>query len=313
MTVSNAALGPGREFDVIREMLARWGDRAQGIGDDAAILSLPPGEQFVVSTDTSVDDVHFRRAWLSAEEIGYRATAAALSDLAAMAARPLGLLLALVVPDAWLGAVPSLADGVGAAAAATDARIIGGDLSRGAQLSLGVTVIGATRQPLLRSAARPGHLLYVTGALGGPGAALAAFVTGRAPAPEDRARFARPVPRTREAVWLAAHGACAAIDISDGLAADARHIAAASGVTLSIDLDRVPCVASVKPVDAVRSGEEYELLISAPPDADLTSFDAHFGCGLTAIGRVLEDDGRGVITTLGTRGVEITGGYDHFR
>ncbi|MFL5606761.1 MAG: AIR synthase related protein, partial [Gemmatimonadaceae bacterium] len=99
----NIPLGPGAEFDAIRDMLAQWGDRARGIGDDAATLDVPRGEMLVASTDASVEGVHFMRDWLSPGEIGGRAAAAALSDLAAMAARPLGLLLAFGVPDDWRG------------------------------------------------------------------------------------------------------------------------------------------------------------------------------------------------------------------
>ena len=98
------------------DLLGRWGDRARGVGDDAAILDVPPGEQLVVSTDSSIEDRHFRRAWLSPREIGYRATAAALSDLAAMGARPLGVIVAIAVPTDWRDSIGDLADGIGEAA-----------------------------------------------------------------------------------------------------------------------------------------------------------------------------------------------------
>src|SRR5712664_3042862 len=114
---ANIPLGHGAEFDAIREMLAQWGDHARGIGDDAAVLDVPAGEQLVTSTDASVEGVHFRRDWLLPAEIGERATAAALSDLAAMAATPLGLLLALGVPDDWREELARLAGGVGVVAA----------------------------------------------------------------------------------------------------------------------------------------------------------------------------------------------------
>src|SRR5690349_2458955 len=115
MTTESIELGPGREFDIIRELLARWGPRALGIGDDAAMLEVPAGEQLVVSADSSVEHIHFERAWLTPREIGYRATMAALSDLAAMAAAPLGVLLAIGLPKSWLDAVGELGDGVGEA------------------------------------------------------------------------------------------------------------------------------------------------------------------------------------------------------
>src|ERR1700730_3200886 len=123
----NIPLGPGAEFDAIREMLAQWGDRARGIGDDAAALDVPQGEMLIASTDASVEDVHFKRDWLSATEIGGRAAAAALSDLAAMGARPLGLLLALGVPDDWREKLVELAEGVGNLAAQHGCPIVGGN------------------------------------------------------------------------------------------------------------------------------------------------------------------------------------------
>ncbi|HRN54682.1 MAG TPA: AIR synthase related protein, partial [Gemmatimonadaceae bacterium] len=108
---AHVAMGPGREFDAVRALLEQWGPAARGVGDDGAVLDVPPGEKLVVSTDTTVEEVHFRRAWLAPEEIGWRATQAALSDLAAMGARPLGVLLALTVPRDWRGELPALAEG----------------------------------------------------------------------------------------------------------------------------------------------------------------------------------------------------------
>ena len=128
---SNIGLGPGREFDLVRTMLTRWGTAASGIGDDAAIVDIPAGEQLVVSTDASIENVHFRREWLSPEEIAYRATMAALSDVAAMAAAPRGLLVALTIPERWVADLAALADGIGAAARAADCPILGGDITRG--------------------------------------------------------------------------------------------------------------------------------------------------------------------------------------
>ncbi|HEY0995465.1 MAG TPA: AIR synthase related protein, partial [Gemmatimonadaceae bacterium] len=168
-------MGKGAEFDAIRRLLAVWGDRAEGIGDDAATLALTPGAQLVASVDATVEGVHFRPGWLSAEEIGWRATAAALSDLAAMAARPLGVLVALELPYAWRDRLESLAEGIGAACAAVGAPIVGGNMTAGTHLALTLTVLGEAERPLHRRGARVGDAVYVTGALGGPGAALAAW------------------------------------------------------------------------------------------------------------------------------------------
>ena len=304
-------LGPGREFDLVREMMQRWGDRARGIGDDAAVLMAPPGEQIVLSTDTSVEGVHFRREWISLEEIGWRGTAAALSDLAAMAAAPLGILVALVVPPERTGDVGALAEGIAAAASASNAAIIGGDLTSGDCLTIAVTVAGSAASPLKRSGARPGDTLWVTGQLGGPALALAAWREGRQPSPEARARFARPVPRIREAQWLAAAGATAGIDISDGLGGDAAHLAAASGVRITIDADAVPLAPGADISTAQRSGEEYELLVTTRGSFDASAFQREFELLLTRIGTVEAGD-TGVDLMIGGERVASPGGYDHF-
>jgi thiamine-monophosphate kinase len=313
--VSDLALGPGREFDAIRAMLARWGSAATGIGGDAAELVVPGGQRLLVSTDTSVEGVHFRRDWLSPSEIGYRATAAALSDLAAVAATPLALLLSITVPEAWRPVIPDVADGVAEAARAARAHIVGGDVVRGDALSLTVTVLGVATHPWSRGAASPGGRVYVTGALGGPSVALRAWAEGGSPDAGARARFAHPEPRLLESRWLAHHGVVAAIDISDGLIADARHVAAASRVRLTLDLSRVPHVDGIDPLAAAASGEEYELLVVTRPEVELdtSAFTRAFGLPLTEIGIVTADDasGRVDVTLAGAR-VDPPGGYDHF-
>jgi len=283
-------LGGGAEFDAIRSMLAEWGDRAAGIGDDAALLNVPVGERLVVSTDASVEGFHFRREWFSAEEIGARAAAAALSDLAAMAATPLGLLLALGVPASWESELTEIARGVGASAERAGCAIVGGNISRSTELSLTITVLGSAVAPLHRRGARVGDVLYLTGRLGGPGSALRALLDGRVPDAAHMARFVAPVPRLREARWLAEHGATAGIDVSDGLLADVGHLALASGVTVELDADRVPRMAGISATDAISSGEEYELVIVAARDVEIrpTEFEARFGVALTEIGVVLQ-------------------------
>ena len=308
---SGAALGPGREFDLIRDLQRRWGTRAAGIGDDAATILVPPDELLVVSTDSSVEGIHFRREWLRPEEIGYRATVAALSDLAAMAAAPLGVVVALTVPERWLPDFHALADGIGDAVALVGTRIYGGDLVTGGELSLCVTVLGSAASPLRRDSARPGDGIFVTGSYGGPLAALGAWKGGREPPPQLRARFAHPVPRLREARWLAEHGAHACIDVSDGLASDLAHLAHASGVRLEIDLARLPVIGGMSAADAARSGEEYELALAASRELDTGAFAREFGIPLTCIGEV-RPGSPGVDVTLNGRRVALPGGHDHF-
>jgi thiamine-monophosphate kinase len=304
-------LGPGREFDLVREMMSRWGDRARGIGDDAAVLTPPDGEQLVLSTDTSLEGVHFRSEWISPEEIGWRATAAALSDLAAMAAKPLGVLIAIVLPRDRVDDLGPLADGIAAAAAASGAPIIGGDLTSGERLAITVTVTGSAANPLRRSGARPGDTIWVTGQLGGPALAIAAWGEGRQPTPEARARFAHPVPRIREAQWLVTAGATAGMDISDGLGGDAAHLAAASGVRITLEADALPLAPDADVSTAQRSGEEYELLVTARAPFDAAAFQRDFGLSLTRIGTVDKGDA-GVELMIGEERVASPGGYDHF-
>jgi thiamine-monophosphate kinase len=304
-------LGPGAEFDLVRAMVSQWGNRARGIGDDAAVLTAPAGEQLVLSTDTSLDEVHFRREWLSAEEIGWRAATAALSDLAAMAAKPLGILIAIVLPRQSIDDLGALAEGIAAAASACGAPIVGGDLTSGERLTITVSVAGSTATPLRRSGARPGDTLWLTGQLGGPALAVAAWREGRQPTPEARSRFVRPLPRIREAQWLASAGATAGIDISDGLGGDAAHLAAASGVRITIDADAIPLAPGADVSTAQRSGEEYELLVTTRTPFDAGAFQRDFSLSLTRIGTVEKGDA-GVDLLIGGERVASPGGYDHF-
>jgi thiamine-monophosphate kinase len=309
----SVALGPGREFDIIRELLRRWGPLATGIGDDAALVDVPAGDQLVVSTDASVEHIHFERAWLTAREIGYRATTAALSDLAAMAASPIGVLMALGLPASWLDAVGELGDGIGDALDAARTTMRGGDITGASDLTLAVTVLGSTAAPLRRNAARVGDIVYVTGQLGGPGDAVATWQRGGEPAAKSRERFARPVARVAEALWLARSGARAAIDISDGLLPDAEHLAVASGVRIELDLERVPVLAGVESRAAAVSGEEYELIVSATA-LDVSAFEREHQLQLTAIGRVSDPvpEGFGITVRLNGERLAPAPGFRHF-
>lgn len=308
---THTPLREGTEFDLVRRMIDRWSSTAHAIGDDAAILAAAKGS-VVVSTDTSVENVHFRQGWLTPREIGYRATAAALSDLAAMAAEPLGILVAITLPDEWRDRLDEIAGGIGEAAESSSTHIIGGDMSDGRDLSLAITVVGNTSNPLRRSGASAGDRVYVTGRLGGPGAALFSLSAGKSPAADARARFAHPVPRIREALWLAAHGASSAIDISDGLAADLSHIAIASGVSISLSLDRIPVMDNVSANDAAGSGEEYELALTSPAALDTRAFMREFDLPLTEIGAV--EAGRPVVRVFDHGApVPTPSGYLHFK
>jgi thiamine-monophosphate kinase len=288
--------------------MERWGAAAIGIGDDAALVRVPRGETLLASVDANVEHVHFRRDWLAPEEIGYRAVTAALSDLAAMAARPLGMLLSLTVPESWMPELGRIADGVGEAATRYRSPILGGNLASALELTITTTVLGASFAPLRRSSARPGDAVYVTGRLGGPGAALAQLRRSVSPG-DSRSRLAKPVARLCEAQWLAGSGATAAIDISDGLVADLRHLAAASKVHVAIDAAAIPIFSSASLSDALQGGDEYELAVTSPVTLDAERFAERFGVPLTEIGRVV--DGPATVEVLGAR-VADAKGYDHF-
>jgi thiamine-monophosphate kinase len=320
--MNDTALGPGREFDRIRRILAKLGPTAAGVGDDCAILPSGLGT-LVVSVDLSVEEVHFRREWLSLEEIGWRAAAAALSDLAAEGAETVGLLASVAVPrNSSEEDLLALMAGVGAAAREAGGHVLGGDLTAGDRWVIDVVVIGRTERPVTRGGALPGDGLWVTGHLGAARAALKAWQRGGAPSTEARTAFAHPLPRIRAGRALMRAGAHAMIDLSDGLGGDAPHLAAASGVALEIDLDNLPLTAAA--VNAAASaglpaahfaalgGEDYELLAAMPAGfgpVQAGEFTRETGVALTHIGIVQEGDG--VRFRLEGRDLSLSG-YDHF-
>lgn len=309
------SLGSGAEFDRIRAIWRRLGDRAQGAGDDCAIVELD-GVRFAISTDLAVEGTHFRIGWLAPAEIGWRVTAASLSDLAAVAATPAGVLVSVAVPREWPPEhLSDFMEGVGEAAASVGAVVWGGDLVRGERVLVDVVAVGRLEAaPVLRRGARPGDQLWVTGALGGPFMALAAWDAAREPEESARARFAHPEPRIAAGRWLREQGARAMIDISDGLLADAGHLAAASGLGWTIDVDRVPVHPAAEVPDvALASGEEYELLVALPADTDPSvaeEFRRRFELPLTRVGQA--DQEQGVRLMREGKRVWAPKGYEHF-
>lgn len=304
-------LGPGAEFNLIRRFLEREGivaprtpaDVRVGPGDDCAVVA---GDGIAVSTDLSVEGIHFRREWLASDEIGFRAAAAGLSDLAAVAARPIGVLVSLALPETDV-ADPAvrLMDGVQRAADAAGAVLLGGDVvGSPGPLVVDVVVVGEASRPVLRTGALAGDELWVTGALGAAASAVACWNRSDAPPPAAREAFASPPFRHAEARWLAEQGVLhALIDLSDGLASDARHVAAASGVALTLEAEHVPVhpvarVAGSTPEAALRlalaGGEDYELLFTAAPgtiEPLIRPFADRFGLRLGRVGTVQRGHG----------------------
>jgi thiamine-monophosphate kinase len=317
------------EFELLallRERLPAAGPRVRlGSGDDAAITI--PGGATATSVDALVEGVHFRRETASLREIGRKALATALSDLAAMGATAGEAYVVLGAPEeAGEPELLEIGAGLAAVAAETGTTIAGGDLVRAPALTLAITVVGHAPRPedfVTRAGAHPGDLLVVTGALGGAAAglllledvklagALGAVAPGTGsldPATADalRRRQLDPTPRLAAGAALAAAGATAMIDLSDGLAGDAGHVAAASAALLVIEAETVPIAPGVAAVAvatrrdplklAVAAGEDYELLAAIPPEGlgaarkALAAIDTP----LTEIGRVeVAEDARG--------------------
>ncbi len=255
-----------------------------GVGDDAAVIRAA-GAYSVTSVDTMVDGVHFRSGELTWSEIGHRALAGALSDLAAMGLDGGEAFLALGLPPGTRREdCAELIAGAQELASRCRVTIAGGDITRAPALTVSFTVVGHSDDPgelTSRSGARPGDLVCVTGALGGSAAGLA-IVEGRVQlagrAGEDlRRSYARPEPRLAAGRALAGAGASAIIDLSDGLATDARHLGRASGVHLELELSRLPQAPgldeaarqlSIRPEElAASGGEDYELCACIPPSA----------------------------------------------
>ncbi len=307
-------MGSGAEFDLIRGLLAKTNAVA---GDDAAVID---GGRLVMSTDLSVEDVHFRRSWVTFAEAGARAVTAAASDLAAMAAAPVAVLISLAVAPGEAPTVMSgLGDGIDAALKRLGAPLVGGDLAASpGPVVIDVTVVGEVEEPVTRSGARPGDELWVTGVLGGSAGAVRSWIDGTEPGPGLRESFVRPTARIDEARWLAEQAQLRAmIDLSDGLAGDAGHLAAASGVRIVLDARLVPLhpdLSADASSLAMSGGEDYELCFVSPPGVTAPladEFRERFGIGLTRVGHVAEGAGVEIVGAVEGRD-HVSGGFDHF-
>ncbi|KJV29683.1 thiamine-phosphate kinase [Luteibacter yeojuensis] len=314
------------EFDLI-ERIRRHTDVARddvalGIGDDAAVVAVPAGRELAIAVDTLVEGVHFPKG-TAAADIGWKALAVNLSDLAAMGATPAWALLALTLPAAEEPFIDGLARGFAELATPYRLALIGGDTTRG-PLTITVTVHGFTTpgQALLRSGARVGDAVMVTGTLGDAAAGLRCLAEAD-PAPYAALveRLNRPTPRV--AAGQALRGiATACVDVSDGLVADLGHICTRSGVGAEIDPALLPRSSAMlthfhdaDAIDfALAGGDDYELCFTVPADkaSEVAADLARVGCGATRIGRIVEGAGVRVLDGAGGARVPRRAGWNHF-
>jgi thiamine-monophosphate kinase len=315
------------EFALIDRLIEILGENVRGPrivlgpGDDAALVQLPSGSVAVSSIDTLVADVHFPAA-APADLVGFRALGVSLSDLAAMGADPDYVLIALTLPEGSGAWVEQFAHGVAAAATRFGVKVAGGNLAQG-PLNISVSAHGhcVSSDALTRAGARANDLVCVSGALGGAAAALDRSDLASPPGMTALLQTAEDdpmcplrryyLPEPRFALGRALRGiATAAIDVSDGLAADLAHVCAASGVAGSIDLDAVPIAIGSNAELAASGGDDYELCFTIAP-ADRRRLGGLPG-RISVVGRI--EAGNGVSVRAGGRAVTLPrGGFRHFR
>jgi thiamine-monophosphate kinase len=348
-----ASMGEG-ERALLRTIRERAGKQRRGavrvgVGDDAAVLALRRGEELVVTTDFSLEDVHFRRAWHAPEAVGHKCLARGLSDVAAMGARPIAIFISLAVPRAFTRPagrswVSRFYDGLLALAERYDVPLAGGDLAQSAESSpssdedakavADIVVLGAVARgrALLRSGARAGDSIYVTGSLGGAAAELRELeraprrfrkLTHAPPHAQTHADAQHPhfFPEPRLGAGQALvrrHLATAAIDISDGLSVDLAHLCEESGgeeaaVRAEIESKALPVAANANLADALHGGDDYELLFTARPTMRVPARIG--GVAVSRIGRMLPKRGGEPLVGLREGGVLrllAAEGWQHF-
>ncbi len=322
----SASLG---EFELIRRFFDR-GDRAadgvvKGIGDDCAVLAPTPGWQWLVSTDMLVEGRHFLST-VDPERLGHKALAVNLSDLAACGATPRAFFLALALPRADATFLEGFARGLFALADAHGIALAGGDTTAG-PLNICITVMGEAPQGqvLLRSGARPGDELWISGTLGDARLALEVF-RGTLSLPGEQfaqVRRAMELPRPRLALGQALRGiASSAIDVSDGLGGDLGHVLKASGVGVELQVDALPRSAVLAAQDPVlqlecllAGGDDYELVFTAPADRHqaVREAAARAGTPVSCVGRISAEPGLRLLDAQGQPMARRFASFDHFK
>ncbi len=328
------------EFSLIASIRRRMEGRyppevARGIGDDCAVLQPQAGMEWVITTDTQVEDVHFRRAWLTPYQIGWRSMAVNLSDIAAMGAQPFGALAALTLPAATEAEFfDQLLDGLCDLGLRFNCPLIGGNLARDpAHLTLTLTVLGHVPlgTSVLRGGARAGDEIWVSGRLGGSAAGLRTLRQTVPLADAVRTaltqRYTQPQPRVGEAIFLRSSGCLTSmIDLSDGLAGDLGHLCEESGVGAQIVADALPLQAGVREVAAalgedpialaLRGGEDFELCYTALPGTItpvVDKFRAQFDTDLTRVGTITSERSLQLLQADGSQTLLSPQAFDHFQ
>ena len=311
---------PAKELELIqriRRAAARGGGKAAiGIGDDCAVLDIPRGHQALVTTDFTLEDIHFRRAWHPADSVGHRCLARGLSDIAAMGGTPRAAFLSLALPpelpQRW---VDEFIAGFLKLARRYSVTLAGGDTAQSpAGILADIIVVGAvpTGKAILRSGASLGDIIYVTGTLGASVSTMEELRSGKKPRPPAHPRHFYPDPRIVLGQFLREKKlASAMIDTSDGLSTDLRHICDESGVGAVIDSASLP---SIKDDDALQyalhGGEDYELLFAAPPKKKVPRQIA--GTPITRIGEITRSRQIRLLSPDGKSHPLQPGGWQHF-
>jgi len=316
------------EFELIQQYFAQIGrqrdDVVVGVGDDAAVCSVPGNHELVVTTDLLIAGVHFPDN-TPAHAIGYKALAVNLSDLAAMGATPAWFTMTLSLPESNASWLQEFSQGLGELADASGITLIGGDTTRGA-LAVGIQAYGfvATGSAILRSGARAGDCIFVTGHLGDAALGLLGESGELALSADEQKIFSRrlryPTPRNQEGMTLRGV-ASAMIDVSDGLAADLGHILEASRVGASVRLMDLPVspryrdrLEQVGMDPALAGGDDYELCFTVPPERieRCRELAAAWTCGVAEIGSIEKDPGLRVLDEAGHPYESARAGYNHF-
>lgn len=315
---------PVAEKALIAAIRDRAGSRQRGvvagIGDDCAVLQIPAGHEVLVTTDFSLEGVHFRREWHPAASVGHRSLARGLSDIAAMGGSPVAAFLSLALPrrlpQAW---VDEFVKGLLRLSSRCRVPLAGGDTAESASgVQADIVVVGSVPRgkAILRSRARPGDRIYVTGELGEAAAVLDQLFSGRKLRPADHPRHFYPEPRVELGRILREKNvASAMIDLSDGLSTDLSHICEESGVSAEIEAASLPAAKLggklVAPRFVLHGGEDYELLFTAHESKRVPPRIA--GVPIREIGRIVRGKKMYLMNEDGMRAEMRAEGWQHFR